>query len=219
MAPEGTSSSQPRVPRGLVVGLVLGAALVGVWLAGADLRALVDRFLALVRAAGPGWYFAAMALLPLPLAWFTVPAGEAFAAQLTLPGVIAAGMAAVAVQVSLTYWVARAWLRPPVERLVARRGHAVPRVTPANALGVALAVRLTPGPPMVLGSCVLGLAETPFGLYLGVSCAVAFPWVCAGVILGRGLLQGDGALVASGAGLLAAAVLAARLWHRRRIRP
>lgn len=219
MAPAGNSSSRPGVPRALIAGLALAAVLTGVWLAGIDLRALVERGLAVVRAAGPGWYFAAMALLPLPLAWFTVPAGEAFAAQLTLPGVIAAGLAAVAVQVSLTYWVARWWLRPPVERFVARRGHAVPRVTTANALGVALVVRLTPGPPMVLGSCVLALAETPFALYLAVSCAVAFPWVCAGVILGRGLLQGDFVLVASGAGLLAAVVLAARLWHRRRIRP
>ncbi len=215
MAPDETPPVRSRLPRGLVAALAVAAALAAVWLAGLDLRGLVERFLALVRAAGPGWYFTAMALLPLPLAWFTVPAGEAFAAQLTLPGVIAAGMAAVAVQVSLTYAVARSWLRPPLKRLLARRGHPVPRVTPANALSVALVVRLTPGPPMVLGSCVLALAETPFRLYLLVSCAVAFPWVCGGVILGRGLLQGNFALVASGVGLIAAVALGARLWRRR----
>ena len=122
----------------------------------------------------------------------------------------------VAVQQSFSYWIARYGLRPVVERYIRRHGRTVPRVTPENALSIALLVRLTPGPPMIVGSCVLALAEMPFGLYLAVSWLVALPWVSAGVILGRGLLNGNFTLVASGAGLLAAAVLSARLILARR---
>jgi uncharacterized membrane protein YdjX (TVP38/TMEM64 family) len=177
---------------------------------------LVEPAMVAIRMAGPWVYFTAMAVLPLPLSWFTVPAGEAFAAQLTLGGVIAAGLAAVAVQQSLSYWIARYGLRPVVERYIRRHGRTVPRVTQDNALSIALFVRLTPGPPMILGSCLLALAELPFGLYLIVSWLVALPWVCAGVILGRGLLNGNITLVTSGAGLLAAAAISARLVLARR---
>lgn len=195
---------------GLVL-LIVGAVV----LAGVSPGALVEPLVAGLRAAGPVWYFLAMAVVPLPLAAFTVPAGEAFADQLTLPGVVAAGAAAVAVQQALSYWIARYALRPAVARWLARRHHTIPLVTRDNALSVALLVRLVPGPPMILGSCILALAETPFGLYLLVSWLVAFPWVCGGVVLGRALFRGNLALAAAGASLLAGAVLAARLIRRR----
>jgi uncharacterized membrane protein YdjX (TVP38/TMEM64 family) len=205
----------PRIAwAALLAGVVGGVVLA----AGASPRQAIDGVIGLVREAGPVWYFLAMALLPVPLAWFTVPAGEAFAPQLTLPGVIAAGLAAVAVQVSLTYWLARYALRPPIARALGRRGHTIPAVTPANSWGAAWLVRLTPGPPMFLGSCLLALAEVPFRRYLVVSLLVALPWVCAGVLLGRGLLQGNIPLIGGGAGLAVAALIAARWWRRRRDR-
>lgn len=197
------------------MGLLVGLGAAAWWLGGADLRAGVEAGIAVLRAAGPGWYFVAMAVLPLPLATFTVPAGEAFAAQLTLPGVIAAGAAAVAVQQALTYWIARRWLRPVVARWLRRRGHTVPPVTPGNAVSVVLLVRFTPGPPMIAGSCLLALAATPFRIYLLVSWLAALPWVGAGVILGRGLLEGNLILAASGVGLIIAALIATRLIRRR----
>ena len=203
------------MPRGAWAGGVIGLAVGALLLVGLSPRVAVDPVIAWLRVAGPGWYFLAMALVPLPLAAFTVPAGEAFAGQLTLGGVVAAGAGAVAVQQALSYWVARYMLRPAVAHWLLRRGQAVPRVTRENALNVALLVRLTPGPPMILGSCVLALAETPFGVYLAVSWLVALPWVCAGVILGRGFFAGDAALAAAGISLVAAVMLAAR-WLRRR---
>lgn len=200
------------------MGLGLLALTVVAWLLWRDAApaALLKDVLATIRATGPWAFFAAMALVPLPLIWFTVPAGEAFAPQLTLPGVIAAASIAVAVQQALSYAIARYALRPVVERLIQRRGWKVPRVTAANALGVALLVRLTPGPPMILGSCLLALAEAPFRLYLVVSWLVALPWVCAGVILGHGILQGRLAPALTGFSVLVAAVIAARLLRRSR---
>ncbi len=200
-----------------MAGAALAALAVTLALAGAGpVRAAVEDGLALIRAAGPGWYFLAMALVPLPLAWFTVPAGEAFAAQLSLGGVIAASLTAVAVQLSVSYVAARYVLRPAIERLVRRRGIAVPRVRRDNAVSVALLVRLTPGPPMILGTCVLAVAEMPFGRYLLVSWSVALPWVLGGVVLGRGALAGDFKLLLAGAGLVVAAAVGVR-WARRRL--
>lgn len=199
----------------ILVTLVVAVGVV--WLLrGSHPGEMVDTLLSRVRAAGPVAYFSAMAVLPVPLAWFTVPAGELFAARLTLPGVVAVALAAVAVQLTLNYVVARHGLRPVVERLIRRRGYTVPRVTAQNALSVALLVRLTPGPPMFLGSCILAVAETPFRLYLIVSWLVAVPWVIGGVVLGQGLMGGDVKLMAWGIGVLGAVVVGVRLWRRRR---
>ena len=211
------ASRASRLPWGwLGLGLLVLAG--GAWLLGREAApaAVLKEVLTTVRATGPWAYFTAMALVPLPLIWFTVPAGEAFAPQLTLPGVIAAAGVAVAMQQALSYAIARYALRPVVERLVRRRGWEVPRVTATNALGVALVVRLTPGPPMILGSCILALAAVPFRLYLVVSWLVALPWICAGVILGHGILEGRLAPALTGLSVLIAAAVAARLLRRSR---
>jgi uncharacterized membrane protein YdjX (TVP38/TMEM64 family) len=68
---------------------------------------------------------------------------------------------------------------------------------------------------MVLGSCVLAVAEMPFGRYLLVSWLVALPWVLGGVVLGRGALAGDFKLLVAGAGVLVAAAVAVR-WAREK---
>lgn len=212
-----TAPRVTRLPWGWL-GLGLLALTGGAWLLWRDAApaAVLKDVLATIRATGPWAYFTAMALVPLPLIWFTVPAGEAFAPQLTLPGVIAAASIAVAVQQALSYAIARYVLRPVVERLIRRRGWNVPCVTPKNALGIALVVRLTPGPPMILGSCLLALAEVPFRLYLVVSWLVALPWICAGVILGHGILEGRLAPALTGFSVLVAAAIAARLLRRSR---
>ena len=199
--------------------VILGAAVaVALWMWRVELAAMGTHVMERARAAGPGFYFAGMALAPLPLAWFTVPAGELFAERLGLAGVIVAAMTAVVVQLSLGYAVARYGVRPWLHAWVTRRGYAVPTVTRENAASVVMMVRLLPGPPMILGSSLLAIAETPFAIYLALSALVALPWVCAGVILGRGIFDGNFGLVATGAGLLAAVVIGVRMYRARRER-
>ena len=204
-------------PRLLLAVALLGAAAVAASLLGLapDWRAGIDRGMAWVRAAGPVTFFTAMALVPAPLWMFTVPAGEAFANVLTLPGVIAAALTAVAVQIALCYGLARYALRPIVEQGVRRFGYTVPRLTAGNALQVALLVRLTPGPPLPFQCCLLGLAEMPFRLYMIVSWLCTVPWVIGGVVLGRGVLAGNFATLLLGVSLLGAATIAVRLLRNR----
>ena len=200
-----------------VLGVVaLGAGLLAV--RGVNFRALGDQMIVIIRDAGPWIFFGGMAVLPVvgaPLMAFTMTAGTAFASQMTMGGVLAATLAAIAVNIALTYWLARRAVRPLLEKLLKRFGYAVPRVTADNALSIALLVRLTPGPPFFLQGYILGLAEVPFRLYMIVSWVCVLPWAVGAVVLGRGLFDGNFKVVATGLGVIVAAVAAVHLIRRK----
>lgn len=199
---------------GLVV-LVIGAAVL---LRGANVPALVERGMAAIRQSGPVPFFTVMALLPavgIPLVFFTIPAGEAFAPVLTMPGVIAVVLAVLAVNLMLTYWLARHAFRPALTRLVRRYGYEIPKVTKENALTIALLVRLTPGPPYALQCYLLGLAEVPFWMYMIVSWVCTLPWAIGAVVMGRGILTGNFKVAVVGIGVIVAAIAAVHLVRRK----
>jgi len=206
----------PVVKLGLVAA-ALGVGAVAV-LRGADGPALVERGMAMIRSVGPVGFFAAMAVLPtvaVPMSLFTITAGEAFAAQMSLGGVIAVALVVLALNLALTYWAARYALRPALTGLLKRYGYSVPRVTPDNALAVTLLLRLTPGPPYAVQGYVLGIAEVPFGLYMIASWLCQAPWVVGFIVFGQGLLKGNFVLAAKGLGVLVVVVIAVQ-WARKR---
>ena len=109
----------PWLKLALLAVVLLGGAF-GL-LRGANPRELIDQGMSLVRIAGPVVFFAAMAVLPAagaPLMAFTLSAGEAFGAQLSMGGVIALSLAMIALNLALTYWLARYALRPLLTNLV-----------------------------------------------------------------------------------------------------
>jgi len=218
MSPEETPQRR-KLPVGklLLAGIGLGV-LAFLVLRELDVVALKDGLIGTIRAAGPWVFFSAMAVLPAlgaPMMAFTIPAGEAFAAQMGMAGVIAVALAVVTVNLAFAYWVARYALRPLLTTLIQRYGYKIPRVTPANALNIALVVRFTPGPPYFLQCFVLGIAEVPFRLYMLVSFLALVPWVVGAIILGRGLFSGNFRAAAIGAGLLVVAVVAVQ-WVRKK---
>jgi len=198
--------------------LAVGAGLLlrGVGLA--QLVAWFDQFVALIRDMGPWVFFAAMALLPAagaPLSAFNLVAGEAFAPQLTMPGVIVTVAAMIALNLALTYWLARYALRPMLTRLVERYGYSVPRIDARNALTVSLLVRLTPGPPFFFQSYLLGLAEVPFRLYMIVSWLAVLPIALSVVLLGKAAREGSLGKIFAVLGLMVIAVVAVQIIRRR----
>jgi len=208
-----------RVP---VIGLALaGLAVIAIAvlvLHDLDWRLLVDQGMAIIRAAGPGVFFTAMAILPafgMPLGLFTIPAGEAFGTQMGLGNVIVVSMTMIAVNLALGYWVARYLFRPVLIVIFARYGYQVPRVTPENALQIALVVRLTPGPPYAVQTGILGVAELPFRLFMIVSWLSLLPWVVGAIILGQGLFNGNYGAVLAGVGVMIVATIVLQ-WIRRR---
>jgi uncharacterized membrane protein YdjX (TVP38/TMEM64 family) len=181
-------------------------------------QALVERGMALIRSGGPWVYFSAMVLLPAlgaPMLAFSIPAGEAFAAQMTLGGVIVAALVAIAANLALTYWLGHRALHPLLEGLVKRYGYTVPRVTKGNALSVTLLVRLTPGTPFFLQSYVLALAGVPFRLFMIVSWLCVLPWTVAAVVLGRGVMNGNFKTAGMGLAVMVAAAVGLQLLRKK----
>ena len=160
---------------------------------GADLSAWTKRVAAELQAAGPWVFFGAMALLPaagFPISLFNVAAGPAFGGELGLGPVVLFAALAITFNVTLTYWLGRTVLRPPVVWLIRRMGYRVPEVKPENQLAVTIAVRVTPGPPFFLQSYILGLAQVRFGMYLLVSSLVSSAYSAAVIVLGDAIMKG-----------------------------
>ena len=215
-------SSARRLP---VVKLVVAVLVLGVGgllavrhFGLAQLVAWFDQFVALIRDLGPWAFFTAMVLLPAvgaPLSAFNLIAGEAFAPRMTMPGVIVTVIAAIGLNLALTYWLARYALRPLLTRLVESYGYKVPRVDARNAITLSLLVRLTPGPPFFFQSYLLGLAEVPFRIYMIVSWLAVLPLALAVVLLGKAAREGHLGQIAAVAGLMVAAVVAVQIVRRR----
>jgi uncharacterized membrane protein YdjX (TVP38/TMEM64 family) len=199
----------------LAVVLLAAAVLVLLYV---NVPALIDRTMAVIRGVGPVTFFAAMAVLPafaVPMSFFTIPAGEAFGLRFGLGGVIAIALVILAVNLALTYWVARYALRPALTGLLKRYGYSVPRVTADNALAITLVVRLTPGPPYAVQGYLLGIAEVSFGLYMIASWLCQAPYAVGFIVLGQGLLKGNFMLAAKGLGVIVVAVILVQ-WLRKK---
>jgi uncharacterized membrane protein YdjX (TVP38/TMEM64 family) len=217
------ASDEPRAKRKLpIVPLailaVAGAAAAFFILRGVDYRAAEEHGLRIIRGVGPWVFFAACAVLPAfgaPLTVFTITAGEVFAPLMTLGGVIVATMLAIGVNLAFTYWLARYALRPLLSRIAGHYGYRIPRVTHENARSVAIAIRLTPGPPFAMQSYILGLAETPFRTYMVVSWICILPWALGAIILGRGILNGNFKLVLYGMGVIVVATVVIQAIRKR----
>ena len=215
-------SSPAKVPVGLLVKLgIVAVAVIAVGvllLRGVDVRGLATQGFDLIRAGGPWVFFGAMAVLPAigaPMTPFYLLAGPAFGEQMTLPGVVAAEVATLVVSFSLSYWLSGRALRPAVEWLLSHTRFRVPQVKPENELTVTVLVRVTPGPPLVLQSYILGLAGVRFRTYLAVSMAVQTV-MCAGVtIFGKALMEEKGGLALMGVMVLVAAVVLVQLLRRK----
>lgn len=148
-----------------------------------------------VRSLGAGWFFAAFALLPaigFPVSAFAFSAGPLFGPVLGLPAVLALAGLSMAVSMTISYGLARYVLRPWVMRLLGFMGYAVPVVPPEKRRMLTVLVRITPGPPYVFQSFLLGLAEVPFGLYLAVSWVISTANVSLVIVFGDALAQGKG---------------------------
>ncbi|HEY1791455.1 MAG TPA: VTT domain-containing protein [Opitutaceae bacterium] len=215
------ASSQPRrkipvVPlAGFVIVLVAAAALL---VRGVNLTVLGRQAVGIVQSLGPWTFFSACAVLPAigaPLSLFTITAGDFFAQRLTLAGVIGATLVAIAVNLALSYWLARYALRPLLSRIIERYGYKIPKVTADNALSIALAVRLTPGPPLFVQSYILGLAQVPFRLYMVVSWICVLPWAIGAIVLGKGILNGNFRLAVYGLGVIVVAVVVVQALRKR----
>lgn len=207
------SPNQSRLLQLILLALLVLVVVVG-WRWRVEVSGWIAATMAVVRGAGPVAFFAAMALLPVvgfPLFPFNLAAGPAFSERLGLGLVVVLASAAIAVNVSLTYWLARWALRPPLAWLVQRLGYRLPEIAPGNHFALSVLVRVTPGPPFFFQSCLLGLAAIPFGIYLPVSWLVATAYSAGVILFGDALMQGRVKTALFALGLLGALAIAVKL--------
>ena len=207
----------------LLAGVAAGGLIVGVavWLGlrslGYNLRESLDWVLAQVRSLGPTAFFGLMALLPslgAPLSLFTLTAGPVFTPVLGLPTVILLSLLSLGINLSLTYALARWFLRPWVERLCVWLGFAIPEVADVDQRSLVILVRVTPGPPYALQNYLLGMAKIPFATYFVISWVVVSAYGCAFIVFGDALAQGKGRGALLGASLLIALTVGIRFLRR-----
>lgn len=195
----------------ILAGVALLAALALAWMTwGSGLRAGMEQVMGLLRDAGAGVFFTAMALLPLagfPLSPFTLAAGPVFGPQMGVTAVIACALGAVTVNMALGYWIAAKALRPFMTWWMDRLGRKMPAVSAQSAWQLTLFLRVIPGTPFFIQNYLLGLAQVPFGVYLGISTAVSGVLIAGTILAGDALVRGDktmliiGGLVCASAGL------------------
>ena len=168
----------------------------------------------------PG-FVAALVLLPLagvpvsPL-WIAigVRAGTAWGALLAV--------VALAANQTAGYWLARRWVRGPIEVWLRARGKSVPQIPAGEETLWILLLRVTPGIPLFVQNYLLGLAQVPFARYLVLSLPVQIAYAVAFVSLGQALRDSNvwrGLLAVSGLAAVAVAVLLLRRHLGRRLPP
>ncbi len=189
----------PRSNRPLLIKLAVAALVLlvaaGLIARGYDIKSMIQQGLALIRDAGPVVFFTAMALLPaagVPLTFFTLTAGSVFSPQLGAPVVIALALAAITVNMAMSYFLAHRAFRPALEALVRRLGYKLPSVGSSDVNDLIVLLRVTPGVPFPVQNYLLGLAAVPFGRFLLISALIQLPINGAIILFGDALLSGRG---------------------------
>lgn len=200
--------------------LLLVAAGAGLWwlkIHDFSVRQSIVAGIAVLRNGGPWVFFSAFAVLPalgFPMSVFYLTAGSAFTEKMGLGGVLAATGAALLVNLSLSYWLARYLLRPWLEKMISRTKYKIPVVAAAEHAEITLLVRITPGPPYFVQSYLLGLADVPFRTYLWISWVVSIAYATGFIVFGDAILHGRGQMAFFGLSAIVAVVLIVHLLRR-----
>ncbi len=165
-----------------------------------------------------GWTFvAAMSLLPVlgfPIAAFYLFAGVAFGFW---EGWLYC-LVSLAINMSLSYVVARYCLREALSQLLRRGGYTLPNLSEVNEFRFTFILRSVPGPPFPVQNYLLSLLGIRFPIYISISLlaqgAIAAGMVACGGALPESITMGH---VLVGMALLSVLIgMKALLWWRKK---
>jgi uncharacterized membrane protein YdjX (TVP38/TMEM64 family) len=202
----------------LALGLVFAAIVAFVLLRedGIDsARSVLENGWGWLQEASPIVFFTTMTLallLPIPASLFYVTAGSIYGITPSLVWIIPV----LVVNSLIVHWASSSFLRPGLEWLVERRGHAVPALAAKSdqILFISL-IRITPGIPYFLQNLILALAGVDRLPFLLISVPVQMIYATGFVALGRSAFDGELGLAVAAIALIAAASITARLIHKR----
>lgn len=163
----------------------------------------------------PFVFFSVMAVvcvLPVPASLFYVFGAAAYGPATAL----AWASLGIAGNVWLGQTLSARALRPLAMRLLARRNATIPSLRGGrdDALVIAL-VRITPGVPLFVQNCVLGLANADLPLSLAISTPIQLAYATGFALFGQAAFHGRLGGTLLGLALIASVSLVARLLHRR----
>jgi len=141
-------------------------------------------------SAGPVPFFLALAILPVigfPTTPFYLIAGATF----DLPTALIGSLLALAVNLALSYLVARGPLRSLLEKWLARSGRELPHLERVGYWRFTLMVKSLPGLPTFLKNSAVALAGVPFPIYFGLSLAVSGVYAVGFILLGESAFDRD----------------------------
>jgi uncharacterized membrane protein YdjX (TVP38/TMEM64 family) len=132
-----------------------------------------------------GWVlFLLMASLPLvgvPMSLLCVMAGAKFGQWEGL----AITAAAVAINLTASWWIGRAWLRKPVEKLLQKTEYKKPSLQKGEYVGVCILTALVPGPSYTLKNYFLALSGLPFKVVFWVGLPAHVFAMSPGILFGN----------------------------------
>jgi uncharacterized membrane protein YdjX (TVP38/TMEM64 family) len=182
---------------------------------------MLQELLSLIEKLPLAGLLAAQVVLPLA----GVPVSPLWIATGVRAGVLWGALlsaAALAANLTLGYWLARKWLRRPIEAWLRARGKVVPQIPETEETLWILLLRVTPGVPLFVQNYLLGLAQVRFDRYLAISFPAQLAYAVAFVALGQALKDSNvwrGMLAVSGLVAVAVAVLLIRRHLDRKLRP
>jgi len=131
-----------------------------------------------------GWVlFLMMSLLPLvgmPMSLLGIMAGAKFG---PLDGFAVSG-AAVAVNLILSWWIARKWLRRPVEKILRKVEYKMPELETDEYAGICILTALIPGPSYTLKNYFLALSRLPFRIIFWIGLPAHLFAMSPGILFG-----------------------------------
>ncbi|WP_309401002.1 TVP38/TMEM64 family protein [Cerasicoccus maritimus] len=210
--------SEPETPakpkRTWLIGtLLLAAVAVGVWaaLATGNWRDWLD-------PSSP-WalliFAVLMTFLPMlgfPISAFYVCAGAVFDPWKGIP----VGLACLAVNMSLSYALARTTWREPLRRKFAPRWPAIFALEERDSLRLTILIRAIPGIPYSVQNYLLGVLATPFGPYLALSLLIQGCFLSGVALTSHGAISQNGQVAVWGGLVVLVTILGLRITFKRR---
>lgn len=161
----------------------------------------------------PLLFFTLLAILPafgFPVTPFFVFAGATYGLVTGLGG----SWIAIAVNLALSYWVARSGLRPTLIRIFRKTGIRMPDVKADNEVKFTVLVKLAPGVPAFAKNYLLGLADVPFRTFFWISLPITAAYASPFIILGDSVLDRDLGTTAWAVGILVVLIGGYYAWRR-----
>lgn len=156
-----------------------------------DIASLRESALHMLQDIPRPLYFAAFVLMPamgFPLSFFYLTVIPVMAGSHPAIAVTLAWLAVLA-NMALSRWLVVGWLRPSIERFMARHNRTVPEWNRRNEWQVVLAVRLSPM-PFPVQNYLLALGHARWLTYLWLSWPLQAAIGLAVMLVGQSILQG-----------------------------